>query len=329
MTTTRACAVALVALLLAAPLSAQEEPNVRGQVTTPAGAPLADVEVRLEGSRAAVRTDLAGTFDLIRAPAGYQNLEFRRIGYLPTTISVKVPEVSGAVRVMMVPLPPALDTVRVTARMNVIAGIVLDPHNRPVQGAMVDMIGVKTGGTTSDEGGWFSFASVRSGVVVVRARKEGYAMATYSLPLEDWRGLVLHLDSIDAKPHSARRADLSGIGNSVEMAWTQAQQRLLRKGPLDVVVTREDLAPLADLNLGEAIRHTRAAAPLAMDARARVCIIEDGWQLIGMASLDMYNADDVDWVEFYPNGVSGTLARIGEGGGCDRTRSTFAVVWLR
>jgi hypothetical protein len=179
-------------------------------------------------------------------------------------------------------------------------------------------------------------------VVVVRARKEGYAMATYSLPLEDWRGIVLHLDSIDAKPHSARRADLSGIGNAVEFAWTETQQRIIKKGLHAVIVTREDLAPLADMNLGEAVRHTEPGASLSQDlgyAATNVCVIEDGKKLIGSTSLDMYNADDVDWVEIYPPGteLSGSLARYARGGGCRAVRSSsgrgrgvfYAVVWLR
>lgn len=332
MKTTRACVVALATILLTTPALAQDVPNVKGQVISPAGVPLPEVEVRLEGKKTAARTDATGGFALVNAPTGYQNLEFRRIGYLPTTISLKVPEISGTVRVMMVPLPPILDTVHVKAKMNVIAGIVLDPHNRPVPGAMVDMIGVKNAQTTSDEGGWFTFASVRSGVVVVRARKEGYAMATYSLPLEDWRGLVLHLDSIDAKAHSARRAEISGIGNAVEIAWTQTRLRISKRALNTVIVTREDLAPLADMNLGEAIRHSGAASLLAADlgyAATRVCVIEDGWQLIGLTSLDMYNADDVDWVELYPPGTEGALARYAQGGACNKQRSYFAVVWLR
>lgn len=332
MTATRACAAALVTILLTVPVLGQDAPNLRGHVITPGGTPLPDVEVHLEGKPATTRTDAAGAFALLSATNGYQNLEFRRIGYLPSTVSLKLPDASDTIRVMMVPVPPTLDTVQVTARMNVIAGIVLDLHNRPVPGAMVDMIGVKSAQTTSDDGGWFTFASVRSGVVVVRARKEGYVMATYSLPLEDWRGLVLHMDSMDANPRSARRADLSGIGGAVENTWLQTRQRMSRREVNTAVVTREDLAPLAEMNLGEAVRHTAAGASLAVDlgyAATTICIIEDGWKLIGSTSLDMYDTNDVDWVELYPPGTAGGLTRLAPGGACNATRSYFAVVWLR
>jgi hypothetical protein len=332
MKTPRSCALALATILLTSAAIGQDPPNVIGHVVSPAGVPLADVEVRVEGGTLAARTDGTGAFALVNAPTGYQNLGFRRIGYLPATISLKVPDISGTVKVMMVPIPPTLDPVQVTARMNVIAGIVLDPHNRPVPGALVDIIGVKNAQAISDEGGGFTFASVQSGVVVVRARKEGYAMATYSLPLEDWRGLVLHLDSIDAKPHSGRRAELSGIGNAVEATWTQTRLRLSRRAVNSVVVTREDLAPLADMHLGEAIRHAGAAASLAVDLRPgarNICVIEDGRRVIGLTSLDTYNTDDVDWVELYPPGTEGSLGRLGQGGGCNRLSSFFAVVWFR
>lgn len=342
MTTTRACGVALATILLTAAAAAQDVPNLRGRVITPAGAALPDVEVGIEGAKATARTDMKGAFVFVNVKKGFQNLQFRRIGYLPATISVKVPEMSDTLSVMLVPIPPTLDTVQVKAKLNVVAGIVLDAQNRPVVGAMVDMIGAKSDHMLSDEGGWFTFTSVRSGVVVVRARKEGYEMATHSMPLEDWRGIVLHLDTIDAKPHSAKRADLSGIGNAVEFAWKETQQRLTMRGPRAIIVTREDLAPFADMNLGEAVRHTEPGASLSQDlgyAATNVCVIEDGKKLIGSTSLDMYNADDVDWVEIYPPGEepSGSLARYARGGGCRAVRSAsgrgrgvlYAVVWLR
>jgi hypothetical protein len=332
----------IAAFALAVSAFAQDAPNVRGHVVSPAGIPIPGVEVRLEGVGTLTRTDEGGAFSLVKAPKGYQMLQFRRIGYLPATIPVKVPETSDSLKVMMVPMPPTLDTVQVVAHLNVLAGIVLDPKNRPIAGATVDMIGSKTGEATTDEGGWFTFTSVKSGLVVVRARKPGYEMAMYSLRLEDWRGLVLRMDTLATKMRSATRADVSGIGNAVEFAWTETRQRIAMRGSRATIVTREELAPFSDMSLGEAVRHTESGSMLTVDlqnAGTNVCVVQDGKQLVGSTTLDMWRADDVDFVELYPPGTetSGSVARYTRGGGCrpvrtpgQRSRGVFyAVVWMR
>ena len=332
----------IAAFTLAVSAFAQDVPNVRGHVISPAGIPIPGVEVRLEGTGTLVRTDDDGTFILVNAPKGYQMLQFRRIGYLPATIPIKVPETSDTLKVMMVPVPPTLDTVQVVAHLNVLAGIVLDPKNRPIASANVDIIGSKSGETITDEGGRFTFTSVRSGVVVVRARKPGYLMGMYSLRLEDWRGVVLRMDTLETKLRSAARADMSGIGNAVEFAWTETRQRIGMRGSRATIVTREDLGPFADMSLGEAVRHTESGSMLTVDlqnAGTNVCVIQDGKQMVGSTTLDMWRADDVDFVELYPPGteMSGSVARYTRGAGCravrtpgQRTRGVFyAVVWMR
>ena len=342
MTTNRMGTLALATLLLSGPVFGQDVPNVKGHVISPAGIPLPGVEVRVEGVGTLVRTDDGGAFVLVNAPKGYQMLQFRRIGYLPATIPLKVPETTDTLKVMMVPIPPTLDTVQVTAHLNVLAGIVLDPKNRPIAGADVDIIGSKAGETTTDEGGWFTFTSVKSGVVVVRARKPGYLMGMYSLRLEDWRGVVLRMDTLETKLRSAAKADQSGIGNSVEFAWTETKQRIAMRGSRAVIVTREELAPFADMSLGEAVRRTESGSMLASDLQAagsNFCVLQDGKQLVGSTTLDMYRADDVDFVELYPPGteVSGSVAHYVRGGGCRPVRSVgmrgrgvfYAVVWMR
>ncbi|MFI5310049.1 MAG: collagen binding domain-containing protein [Gemmatimonadales bacterium] len=337
----RMFAAAVAAVVAATPAVAQERPNVRGVVTAPSGAPIAGVEVRLE-ERAVTRTDEHGDFYFVNAPKGIQTLTFRRIGYLPAALAVKVPESSDTLTVVMVATPPTLDTVQVVAKLNVLAGIVIDAKNQPVPGAMVDVLGTKTAATTTDENGWFTFTSVKSGTVVVRARKPGYAMSTHSMMLEDWRGLVLHMDTLETKLGSAKRADISGIGNTVEFAWKETQQRIAMRGSRATIITREELAPYFDQPLGEAVRLSRAGTTLASDLHDymnSMCVLQDGRTIIGSTTLDMFEARDVDFVELYPPGSepSGTIARYMRGGGCralrtpgQRSRGPFyAVVWIR
>jgi len=336
-----------VAALLGAALGvsalAQEKPNVRGVVTSPAGLPLEGVDVRIDGAPMSTRTNERGLFRFVNAPKGIQTLRFRRIGFLPAVLPVRVPETSDTLEVRMVASPSMLDTVQVTAHLNVLAGVVLDAKNRPVPGAMVDLIGTRNAETTTDATGRFTFTSVKSGMIVVRARKVGYEMAMHSMLLEDWRGLVLRMDTLSSRLRAARQAEISGIGNSVEFVWKETQQRIAMHGGRAIVVTREDLAPFSDLSLGEALRYTPAAAAVATElyaAAGNVCVLKDGRFLVGSTTLDLYEARDVDFVELYPPGseASGSVARYTRDGGCrsvrvpgqSRSRGPFyAVIWMR
>ena len=327
---------------LAGQAVAPEGPNVRGLVISPAGAPVANVEVRLDGGKLATHTNAEGLFSFVDAPKGLQTLRFRRIGFLPATLTLRVPDVSDTLNVMMVPATQMLDTVQVVAKVNVLAGVVLDSKNRRISGVMVDIIGSRNAATVTDDGGAFTFTSVKNGTVVVRARKPGYEMATYSLQLEDWRGVILRMDSIDTKLRSARRALISGIGPTVEYTWKETQQRIAMRSSRATIVTREELAPLGDLPLGQAILQTSSAQLIVVDLQNAInstCVLEDGRTIIGSTTLDSWRTNDVDFVELYPPGTdaSGTVARYMRSAGCRGTRTVglrargpfFAVVWLR
>lgn len=340
-----ACAVGLLAApLFAAPAAAQEAPNLRGRVLTPAGAPLPGVAVRIEGTETDTRTDERGAFAFANVRTGVQVLHFRRIGYLPSQLPVHVPERSDTLAVTLVPMTPALDTVRVVAQLHVLAGLVLDDKLRPIAGATVDLVGSKQAETTTDSAGSFVFTSVRSGKVIVRARKPEYEMALHSVNLEDWRGLVLTLDPLEEHLRPSKRLEYSGYGNAVEFTWKETQQRLnIAHGSRATIVTREELAPVGAMTLGQALRYTRSGSLLAADlqyAGPTICVVEDGRFFVGPTTLDLYGADDIAFLELYPPGteVSGSLAQYARGGGCPalrlpgRTRTSgvfYAVIWMR
>ncbi|HEY4657884.1 MAG TPA: carboxypeptidase-like regulatory domain-containing protein, partial [Gemmatimonadaceae bacterium] len=239
---------------------------------------------------------------------------------------------------------PVLDTVRVVAQLHVLAGVVLDDKYRPIAGAIVDLIGSTHAETATDSGGSFVFTSVKGGKVVVRARKPEYEMGMHSVNLEDWRGLVLLLEPLERNLRPSKRAEYSGFGNAVEFTWKETQQRLaVTHGARAVIVTREELAPLGAMTLGQALRYTRSGALLAADlqyAGANFCVIEDGRVFVGPTTLDLYRAGDVAFVELYPPGTesSGSLVHYTRGGGCrvlrlpGRTRTSgvfYAVIWMR
>ena len=342
MNPTRSAALAFASVLAFAAAGAQDSPNLRGRVTSVGGIPIEGVEVRLEGTSMATRTSHSGSFAFVNAPNGSQVLLFRLLGYLPAKEAVRVPATTDTVEVMMLPIPRALDTVKVFASVNVLAGVVVDDRNRPLPGATVEMMpGVNTTVTT-DSAGWFTFTSVRSGSVLVRARKLGFAPLTTSIRLEDWRGLVLHLEPLDLKLSGSRLEDASGFGNASAFVWTETQQRVAMRGTRAIVVPREELAPVDDYTLGQAVLRTKTGRMAAADINAvgvNACVLLDGRITVGPASLDRFRTETVEFVEIYPPGTetSGSVAQYLRNSGCRRVRTPgslttgvfYVVVWLR
>src|SRR5471030_1212353 len=110
-------------------------PLVKGHVQSPAGLPLADAEVTVNGMRTILRTDAKGSFSIANVPQGSLTVSVRRIGYLPAVAEFEIPVENDSLIVTLVPMRSDLDTIKVLAEMNVIAGIVVDEHFKPVPGA--------------------------------------------------------------------------------------------------------------------------------------------------------------------------------------------------
>jgi hypothetical protein len=220
----------------------------------------------------------------------------------------------------------------------------VDAHDQPIPGAEVDILGDKLRGSSDTTGadGWFRFSGVRSGPIIVRVMKQGYMGATASIDLSDWRGIVIHMDQIDSTLSSWRQKLLSGFANTERHVLLETQQRLATRNVQSIIVTREELAPLGDLPLGEAITHARSAVNLLRDmqvSRNVACVLLNGRQLVGQVSLDTYDTDDVEFVELYPPymPVPASVRAYLTNSGCKSARSAlmdsggilYAVVWLR
>jgi hypothetical protein len=318
---------AILAFVTAWPSAAQNPgpPNLAGRVATEVGAPLAGVEVRVDGTSMVAQTDESGTYRFVGAPRGVHALRFRRIGYLPGALAVNVPAVADSITLMMVPSRTLLDTIKVAARLYVVGGIVVDARNRPIPGATVDVIGsTKVIGTT-DAGGWFNFTSLKSGPLLMRARKEGFEEGSYSLDLEDSRGIVLHMDSLPNKTSPSKAAMLNGFGNVEAVVWAETQQRIVQRRPGSRVVPREAFAAYSGMSLAEAIQQmdlgSRISTALASSHDA-ACVLEDGYRVVGYINLNSFRVDDVDFVELYPPGTepTGSVQRDLRDAGCSSQR---------
>jgi hypothetical protein len=235
-----------------------------------------------------------------------------------------------------------LDTIKVLAEMNVIAGLVVDEHFKPVPGATVDLIGNRRGSAVTGADGWFTFTSVRSGPTILHVLKPGYVGTMHSVQLTDWRGVVVRIARIDTTQSKRKQAIEAGDGNSATFVWHETQTRLAQRFMHSVIVTREELAPLGSLTLGEAIRATKSAASLSSDlqvANNTVCVLIDGNRRIGPMSLDSYETDDVEFVELYPPGseASGSVEAYMRFAQCPRVKTIatgrsgpfYAVIWMK
>lgn len=336
---------AVATLCAAASAKAQDPapgPNVIGKVTTVTGVPVAGIEVSVDGTNLKTRTDTRGSFAFVGAPAGTQELVLRGIGYMPARKPIRVPERSMDITVQMLSAPSILDTVKVQERINVLSGIVVDEHDQPVAGATIEVISGEKKTVTTGEDGWFILTSVREGVTVFRTRKPGYYAVNTAVPMHEWRGVVVHIETLDDKLSSLRKADASGEAPIAQAAWKDTEMRMSMKGSRAVIISEEELAPFADFSLGEAIRHTKAGATLAFDlqnAQGQICVLLDGRRAVGSTTLDGWRAADVEMVELYPPGseASGTAARYLRTAGCRnspnpgmRSRGPFyAVLWMR
>jgi hypothetical protein len=160
--------------------------------------------------------------------------------------------------------------------------------------------------------------------------------------MNEWRGVVVHLDSLDPKYGATRRAEAAGTSNNALSALRDAGMRISMRGSRAIVVSEEELAPFADMSLGEAIRRTKVGASIAFEmqsASGAFCVLLDGRRAVGSTTLDAWRASDVEMVELYPPGTesSGTVARYLRAAGCrsimpmsGRVRGPFyAVLWTK
>ncbi|HTR78741.1 MAG TPA: carboxypeptidase regulatory-like domain-containing protein, partial [Gemmatimonadaceae bacterium] len=328
MTSPRVLVAALASILAIAAAGAQDAsnaPNLTGTVQTVAGTPIAGVEVRIQGSSLTARSDTRGRFSFVKAPTGPQLLMFRLVGYLPTTAEMRVPT-KDADPVTMLQLPHNLDTVRVVASVNILAGVVVDDKDRPIPGATVDMLSGANSSTTTDSSGWFTFRSVRDGTVLVRARKLGFTPATTSLALGDWRGIVIHMEPLDYNLKGADLENASGLGNVAAFTWTETKQRITTRGMHAIIVPREELAPFDDYPLDQAIKRTKTGSAEAADlnsAGGDICVLLNGKNTVGPSTLANFRTSDVEFVELYPPGTetSGSAARYLRSSGCRRVQA--------
>ena len=105
-------AMALV-MLAASATSLAAQGRLTGTVRDTTGAPIAGVEVSVQGISRTATTDRSGAFQLTGIPAGTSQVTLRRVGFSPQTTIMKFVDGENALgEVVLTAVPRELDTVR-------------------------------------------------------------------------------------------------------------------------------------------------------------------------------------------------------------------------
>ncbi len=131
--------LALAVLVCPSLTLAQSTGSIRGRVTdATSGAPLAAVQISIEGTRVGGQSGSDGNFSLNGVPAGNQTLVARRVGYslqrIPVSISSGVANVQN---ISLKAVPTTLNEVTVTALGETIAQRSLGTAQQAVKGAAI------------------------------------------------------------------------------------------------------------------------------------------------------------------------------------------------
>lgn len=102
-----------VAMLVAAAANVGAQARLTGTVRDTTGAPIAAVEVSVQGISRTATTDRNGAFQLSGIPAGTAQVMLRRVGYAPQTTIMKFVDGDNTLGdVVLTAMPRELDTVR-------------------------------------------------------------------------------------------------------------------------------------------------------------------------------------------------------------------------
>ncbi|HEY7529918.1 MAG TPA: TonB-dependent receptor [Gemmatimonadota bacterium] len=108
----RTAALAALIGAAAAALGAQETATLRGRVLDPAGNPVSDAAVRIEGTLLGVLTGPDGAWEIAGVPAGPQRVVAERLGYHAVETTVEAPS-AAPLELVLVPHPVRMAEVTV------------------------------------------------------------------------------------------------------------------------------------------------------------------------------------------------------------------------
>ena len=321
--------------------------SVAGYVVDADGRPLEGVPVVIPTAAARATTDAEGFFRLGGIASGRHHLFVRQIGFRPAVTDIDVEaDRTLNLRIDLRRLAVELDPVVVQAYvLNELSGLVTDINERPIPGAVIEIVGLGVKTETQDQGR-FLLVDLAPGNYVLQIRALGYRVAQFGLRMlpQMERDLTFRL-------RTASLEDELQIPRAVDVA-SEANRRLGLRGGRAVIIGREQLERHGSAPLGVALSGTEAA--LVFNQVGGSCILLNGSEplTIGSASrqssrqspgsgnlfnaggwLGFFRADEVALIELYPEGSENSRTLCGRfppSSGCSCPPEPSGIVlWLQ
>lgn len=283
--------------------SAETNGIVRGEVVSSVDSrPVVDAEILLtigSGTRIS-RTDERGQFSINRVPDGHHGLQVRRLGYLPSSLTVDVQDGTASVTVRLAPSTQVLQSVRVRRSFSGVRGVVgADSTLEPIVGARVAIMGTSGRAKTDSVGGFL--IGIRPGAYIARISAPGFRPSL--------RSILVRWDTITEVVELLATGQ-KGSSIVLEAALTDAYTRLNARGPMSVVVSGEELRQTKSDGLVAALMQIRTTSAKGLRLGRSVCIFLNGRPMPDLG-LSMLNTAEVEALEVYTK-ASDTHGALGQ-----------------
>jgi hypothetical protein len=100
----------------------------------------------------------------------------------------------------------------------------------------------------------------------------------------------------------------TGVANRLEHAYADFRERMLRRGPNSVFITRSELLQYGDVDMLSAIMRSPSFVKRVLRFDRSACVLVDGRPRPGLSVSNLI-PDEVEAVEVYSTDPSGTLRR--------------------
>jgi hypothetical protein len=255
-----------------------------GIIVTPTGRPIDSAIVAMVDPRREIRSGFDGQFKFTKVPTGEFDIVVRKIGFVMQRTRIKVDPGGGSIRVVLPPVVQTLPPSVTEAEQEGLWGTVGDTAYNAVPGALVSVVGSGAGGITTDSLGKF-YLPVKPGSYPVRVTKKGFMtqLASVTVPEKGGKRMVILLTPGTSATAAREAFALDNL----------RQRRVYAFGPMQKILTREDIARLGYDRIEQ---FAQSVAARRVDENCTVSIDGLATESVPMWSVDMA---DVEFLEVY------------------------------
>ena len=289
--------------------------TIVGVVVDTSGTPIPGAEVFYGDNRVRVVAGADGAFRFTGVRRGDYTVTVRRVGYLPQSRELSVPDSGATIRFVLIRLATTLAPAVTTVRQSGFAGTVTDSAFHPLAGVLVEAAGGTAGHVETDSSGHFQI-NAGEGHYFLRVSRDGYRTVSTSLSVGRDEGRTVNFRLIPDATYSLIRERLAAF---------QMRQRLaLRRPSRSRVYTRDDIAKFGARNLDDLIRRS------GLSGSACIAVM-NGLEQVPTWAVELA---DIEYLELYEGGGGTSVPRARAGDtpqmpGFRRDCSVTAFVWVR